>query len=107
MQIDPSLVTLSGLPPTRWANLPDLQAIRERNKPIEPPKKPEAAPFFLPTVGTLDGFTFEADDAKTLEEATAKREKALMAKRRILELATPWAKSLLETKVTADTAVAC
>ncbi|KAH7729523.1 Utp21 specific WD40 associated domain containing protein [Aphelenchoides avenae] len=94
-QIDPSLVTLSGLPATRWANLPDLQAIRERNKPLEPPKKPEAAPFFLPTVGTLDGFSFEKEDANTLDEATARREKALMAKRRILELTTPWAKTLL------------
>jgi hypothetical protein len=26
-----------------------------RNKPIEPPKKPEKAPFFLPSVPTLSG----------------------------------------------------
>lgn len=26
---------------------------QERNKPIQPPKKPEAAPFFLPTVAGL------------------------------------------------------
>lgn len=28
---------------------------QERNKPIEPPKKPEAAPFFLPTVPSVEG----------------------------------------------------
>ena len=28
---------------------------QERNKPVEPPKKPEAAPFFLPTVPSLAG----------------------------------------------------
>lgn len=27
---------------------------QERNKPKEPPKKPKAAPFFLPTVGGLE-----------------------------------------------------
>jgi hypothetical protein len=29
--------------------------LQERNKPIQPPKKPEAAPFFLPTVPGLEG----------------------------------------------------
>ena len=28
--------------------------MQERNKPIEPPKKPAQAPFFLPTVPGLD-----------------------------------------------------
>lgn len=27
--------------------------MQERSKPTQPPKKPEAAPFFLPTVATL------------------------------------------------------
>lgn len=46
----PKLVTLSLLPRTQWQNLAHLDTIRARNKPIQPPKKPEAAPFFLPTV---------------------------------------------------------
>lgn len=29
--------------------------IQERNKPIEPPKKPEKAPFFLPSVPSFSG----------------------------------------------------
>jgi U3 small nucleolar RNA-associated protein 21 len=46
----PELVTLSLLPHTRWQQLVHLDTIKARNKPVEPPKKPEAAPFFLPTV---------------------------------------------------------
>lgn len=56
------LVTLSGQPPPRWANLPRMDLIRERNRPIEAPKKPENAPFFLPATGTLGGFAFEKVD---------------------------------------------
>lgn len=50
----PKLVTLSMLPRTQWQNLAHLDTIRVRNKPIQPPKKPEAAPFFLPTVAGAD-----------------------------------------------------
>lgn len=46
----PRLATLSALPRTQWHNLVHLDAIRERSRPQQPPKKPEAAPFFLPTV---------------------------------------------------------
>ena len=48
--IVPNLATLSMLPRTQWLNLVHLDTIKIRNKPIEPPKKPEAAPFFLPTM---------------------------------------------------------
>jgi len=43
----PELVTTSGLPRARWLGLVDLAAVRARNKPIDPPKKPAQAPFFL------------------------------------------------------------
>lgn len=33
---------------------PPSPPLQERNKPIEPPKQPEAAPFFLPSTKTLD-----------------------------------------------------
>jgi U3 small nucleolar RNA-associated protein 21 len=84
-QISPEMVTLSGLPPPRWAQLPDMDLIRLRNKPKEPPKKPKAAPFFLPTVATLQGFDFnapvEVDDG-------GERSRLLTAKRTMLESAT-------------------
>jgi hypothetical protein len=35
-------------------NLVALDLIKARNKPVAPPKKPAAAPFFLPTVATLE-----------------------------------------------------
>jgi hypothetical protein len=53
--LSPELVTLSLLPRAQWETLLHLDAIKARSKPIEPPKKPEAAPFFLPTVPGLEG----------------------------------------------------
>lgn len=45
----PELVTLSGRPTTQWSTLANLDAIKRRNKPLKPPKKPEQVPFFIPT----------------------------------------------------------
>lgn len=57
-QINSELVTLSGLANSRWQNLLNLDVIRKRNKPKAPPKVPKAAPFFLPTISSLN-FTFD------------------------------------------------
>lgn len=43
------IITLSAAPPSNWANLSNLDLIRERNKPTAAPSKPKAAPFFLPS----------------------------------------------------------
>lgn len=51
----PDLVTLSMLPKSQWQSLFNLDIIKARNKPIEPPKKPEKAPFFLPSIPSLSG----------------------------------------------------
>jgi hypothetical protein len=40
---------------SQWENLLHLDTIKARSKPLQPLKKPEAAPFFLPTVPTLAG----------------------------------------------------
>ena len=34
-------------------HISEASLLQERSKPVQPPKKPEAAPFFLPTVATL------------------------------------------------------
>jgi hypothetical protein len=68
-QLEHGLFTLSGLAPSRWAGLPILQLIRERNKPTEAPKKAKSAPFFLPTVDTLEGFRIDGDSLGRLKEA--------------------------------------
>lgn len=41
------MMTLSLVPKSRWQTLLHLDLIKERNKPTEPPKAPEKAPFFL------------------------------------------------------------
>lgn len=45
-----SLITLSNAPRALWHSLFNLELIKKRNKPMEPPKAPEKAPFFLPTM---------------------------------------------------------
>ncbi|CAI5717329.1 unnamed protein product [Peronospora effusa] len=47
--LDASLITLSMAPRAFWQSLFNLELIKKRNKPIEPPKAPEQAPFFLQT----------------------------------------------------------
>ncbi|KAF5369178.1 hypothetical protein D9615_009977 [Tricholomella constricta] len=49
-QLDGELITLTLLPRARWQTLLNLEVINQRNKPKEPPKAPEQAPFFLPTL---------------------------------------------------------
>ena len=48
-QLSNDLMTLSLVPRARWQTLLHLDTITQRNKPIEPPKAPEKAPFFLPS----------------------------------------------------------
>lgn len=60
-QISKELVTLSGLATSRWQNLLNIDVIRMRNKPKQPPKAPKAAPFFLPTIPSLT-FQFDLSD---------------------------------------------
>ncbi|XP_056393450.1 WD repeat-containing protein 36 [Hyla sarda] len=62
-QLGEKLVTLSLLPESRWKNLLNLDVIKRRNKPKEPPKVPKSAPFFIPTLpGLVPRFGSEAQD---------------------------------------------
>ena len=45
-----SAIVLSTAPRALWETLFNLELIKQRNKPLEPPKAPEKAPFFLPTI---------------------------------------------------------
>ncbi len=51
---DSALTTFSNLPRSRWLTLINFDAIKARDKPIEPVKAPEKAPFFLPQVAGLE-----------------------------------------------------
>ncbi|KAI1627334.1 Utp21 specific WD40 associated putative domain-containing protein [Exophiala viscosa] len=76
-QLDQSLLTLSIMPQSRWQTLLNLDSIRERNKPLQPPEKPKAAPFFLGsalTNGSKDhDSNVTASDNKTIEDADRSR----------------------------------
>ncbi|KAL3149179.1 hypothetical protein ABBQ32_002010 [Trebouxia sp. C0010 RCD-2024] len=69
--LEPELVTLSLLPRSQWQTLVHLDAIKARSKPVQPPKKPASAPFFLPTVAGLHSEPLfdpsAADEARTEE----------------------------------------
>ncbi|XP_062509636.1 WD repeat-containing protein 36-like [Corticium candelabrum] len=78
-QLAEELVSLSELPRSRWHNLIHLDIIKHRNKPKEPPRVPEAAPFFLPTVPGLD-FQFYKDtqsNTSTEEKVAASKQISL------------------------------
>ncbi|XP_065339194.1 WD repeat-containing protein 36 [Cloeon dipterum] len=64
-QISEELITMSTLSTARWVNVLDLDVIRRRNKPKEAPKAPIAAPFFLPTIPSLE---YKFDLRPTLDE---------------------------------------
>uniref|UniRef100_A0AAF5Q6P1 WDR36/Utp21 C-terminal domain-containing protein n=1 Tax=Wuchereria bancrofti TaxID=6293 RepID=A0AAF5Q6P1_WUCBA len=83
-----SLVTLSGLAPSRWVNLPYLDVIRERNKPIELVRKPKTAHFSYRPYQHLM-FEKMGIGADVIE-----RRIVLMAKRSVLEIESPFAETL-------------
>lgn len=65
-QLDSDLITMSAVAQSRWQNLLDIDIIKRRNKPKQPPKVPETAPFFLPTIPSLE-LRFDFSDVKTTE----------------------------------------
>ncbi|OCT51207.1 putative WD repeat-containing protein [Cladophialophora carrionii] len=76
-QLDKSLLTLSLQPQSRWQTLLNLDSIRARNKPIQPPEKPKAAPFFLGTSASLanggDTPSLNGPDPKAVDETERSR----------------------------------
>ncbi|KAI0748597.1 Utp21-domain-containing protein [Daedaleopsis nitida] len=75
-QLDGELVTFTLLPRSRWQTLLNLEVIQQRNKPKEPPKQPEKAPFFLPTLPGVE-HRFAVDDAQKAKEDAKKPTKRL------------------------------
>ncbi|TGZ53856.1 WD repeat-containing protein 36 [Temnothorax longispinosus] len=65
-QLDSDLITMSAVAQSRWQNILDIDIIKRRNKPRQPPKVPETAPFFLPTVASLQ-LRFDFTDVKSNE----------------------------------------
>ncbi|KAG8713637.1 hypothetical protein FRC08_013011 [Ceratobasidium sp. 394] len=72
-QLDGELITLTVLPRSKWQTLLNLEVIQARNKPIEPPKAPEKAPFFLPTVAGVEHKPDTATTAKLTGDNESRR----------------------------------
>lgn len=92
-QID-GLITFSNIANSRWQNLLTIDMIKRRNKPKAPPKVPQAAPFFLPTIPSLD-FKFDLSSEETETEGK------IMKANSFVDL-TPFGKLLQTTKETKD-----
>lgn len=75
--ISADLVSLSLVPRSRWQNLLHLDVIRQRNKPIEPPKKPEKAPFFLPSLQERQARPGGASEEQDLAELEQERSRIM------------------------------
>jgi len=73
-QLSSDLLSLSMVPRSRWQNLLHLDVIRQRNKPIEPPKKPEKAPFFLPSLQDRQGAKTTAGAAGAQQDVVSQAE---------------------------------
>jgi len=79
-QLDGELVTLTLLPRSRWQTLLNFEVIQQRNKPKEPPKVPEKAPFFLPTLPGIESrFAIEPKDEAKHSKPTRRLEAAIAA----------------------------
>eukprot|EP01006_Ploeotia_vitrea_P044076 TRINITY_DN66802_c6_g1_i1.p1 TRINITY_DN66802_c6_g1~~TRINITY_DN66802_c6_g1_i1.p1 ORF type:complete len:1154 (+),score=620.96 TRINITY_DN66802_c6_g1_i1:18-3479(+) len=75
-QLDEELTTLSALPKSKWQNLANLDEIKARNKPLQAPKAPEKAPFFLTTQAGLEPQLDVTEAKKQQEEKQAREEEA-------------------------------
>ncbi|CAK3915396.1 U3 small nucleolar RNA-associated 21 [Lecanosticta acicola] len=80
-QLSEHLLSLSLVPRSRWQNLLHLDMIRQRNKPIEAPKKPEKAPFFLPSLQDRQAQqTLPSTDTATNTAAELEKERTRVLK---------------------------
>lgn len=91
LQISNELITLSNQPTSKWINLLHLDTVKKRNKPKTPITVPKSAPFFLPTVSSLE-LEFDLDKEKNRDKET----KLLIPDS--LSTLTPFAKKLVESK---------
>lgn len=66
-QLSSQLITMSKLANSRWQNLLNIDIVKKRNKPKEAPKAPEAAPFFLPTIPSLE-LKFDLSTSEKVED---------------------------------------
>ncbi|KIW91549.1 uncharacterized protein Z519_07515 [Cladophialophora bantiana CBS 173.52] len=79
-QLDKRLLTLSLQPQSRWQTLLNLDSIRARNKPIQPPEKPKAAPFFLGSASLTNGLKTDNDTSLVLDKVIGDSERSRISR---------------------------
>jgi len=98
-QIDENLITLSLLPASRWKNLLNLDTIKMRNKPKQPPKT-YIAPFFLSSLTAPTGQDQEpTTSGKSLSLESSQTTSKILKMDASIELSA-FAKKLLEPEKT-------
>lgn len=83
-QVSDELITLSVGPRSKYQTILHVDTIKQRNKPKEPPKKPEQAPFFLSLSGASVGD--RAAVAENGEASQIKHSEDSDGKSRLLDL---------------------
>ena len=81
-QLSKDMTTLSLVPRSRIQTLVHLDTIAARNKPQEPPKKPERSPFFLPSIDSNQAPKPESDPAPNALTVTTAERSRISALRR-------------------------
>lgn len=84
-QLSRDLESLSLVPKSRWQTLLHLDVIRQRNKPKEPPKPPEKAPFFLPSLASSKPAPALTTETETPKISAAERSRILKLDRKSTE----------------------
>lgn len=100
VQLSSDLITLSLVPKTRWQTLIHLDTIAQRNKPKEPPKKPEKAPFFLAsslTPGLLSSSVFQSHESTSDLSALQAEQSRISKIRSITSASSPFTTLLYST----------
>ncbi|KAF8334258.1 Utp21-domain-containing protein [Cantharellus anzutake] len=83
-QLEEKLVTLTLLPRSKWQTLLNLEVITARNKPKEPPKAPERAPFFIPTLAGVE-HKFDLGEETPVKENPSDDSRVLRNKQLFIE----------------------
>ncbi|KAK3112520.1 rRNA-processing protein utp21, partial [Teratosphaeriaceae sp. CCFEE 6253] len=81
-QLGADLLSLSLVPKSWWQNLLHLDLIRARNKPVEPPKKPAKAPFFLPSLQDRQGPAPRAEASGAVADGAKEQSRVLQLTQR-------------------------
>ncbi|KAJ1606335.1 beta transducin-like protein [Cryptosporidium canis] len=66
------LMSFSGIPFSTLQAILFIDEIKERNRPIEPPKKPENAPFFLPNTTEFSSAVHRSSSEDGQDEAVSR-----------------------------------